>query len=253
MDKSFYQAKSPEEALKIYFEGDSDLYSQTKNKIIKDILNNIFTKSQNSLKVLEVGAGGGVWTDYFIQKGASITSIDICQSILQGNAKLHPEAKFILGDAAVVQFENKFDLIFAKDVIEHMQDDEIFLRNMNFHLENNGLIIITTQNSWSLNYLIQGGYHFLKGNRTWTGWDPTHLRFYNPKSLKTKLIDNGFMIKKWFGTYYLPYRIIADKINGYKFEWNIFHFIEYINLNNIFPLNLLGWNIGIIGQKLKSL
>jgi len=108
--------------------------------------------------------------NFLLRGGARVTCIDTCEQILKGNAKLHPQAKFILADATTVKLDEKFNLIFAKDVIEHIQDDRQFLKNMNRHLQNKGLII-NTQNSWSLNYLVQGIYHFLRGDKTWCGWD----------------------------------------------------------------------------------
>ena len=68
MQKSFYQAKTPDEALQIYFDGDNELYGEMKNKAIQKVLQEtFFTKKASSCgaKVLEIGPGGGVWTSYF--------------------------------------------------------------------------------------------------------------------------------------------------------------------------------------------
>ncbi len=177
-----------------------------------------------------------------------MTCIDISEPILKSNEKLHPQAKFILADAANVKIDGQLDLIFVKDVIEHIKDDEQFLDNMNFHLKAGGLIMIITQNSWSLNYLIQGGYHFLEGDKNWCGWATDHKRFYNIKSLKKKLETEGFKTIKWFGNYYFPYRIIAEKMGAEKIA-KIFCFPELINLYDKFPFNITGWSIGVIAQK----
>lgn len=252
MKKAFYQAKNLDEAIKIYFQSENELYAQIKNKVMKEVFYSIYDKKlRNSLKVLEVGAGGGIWTEFFIKRGARVTCIDTCEQILKGNAKLHPQAKFILADATTVKLDEKFNLIFAKDVIEHIQDDRQFLKNMNRHLQNKGLII-NTQNSWSLNYLVQGIYHFLRGDKTWCGWDPTHIRFYNVKSLKRKLEAEGFEPLKWFGSYYFPYRILADRLKM-CINSKVFYFVELIGLYDKFPFRIIGWNIGVVARKIKSI
>lgn len=252
MKKSFYQAKTPEEALKLYFQGDSELYGQIKNRILRAVIDRLYRKKQwKGTSVLEIGAAGGVWTDYFVRKDCKVTCVDISKQILKGNERLHPQARFVLADATHVKFNEKFDLVFAKDVIEHIQDDSMFLKNMNNHLNDNGLIILNTQNSFCLNYLIQGGYHLLRGNKKWCGWDPTHLRFYNFWSLKKKLAASGFKPIKWFGSYYFPYRILDDRCGKWS-NLKIFHIVELLGLYDMFPFNLIGWNIGVIAKKVQS-
>lgn len=248
MKQSFYQAKDPESALNIYFEGENELYAKIKNKTIEHILSEKFGKEQWSLDILEIGPGGGVWTDYFIKKGANITCVDMSEQVLKGNEKLHPEAKFVLADATAVKLEKKYDIIFVKDVIEHINDDRKFLSNMNEHLKKGGHIVLNTQNSFSLNYLIQGGYHFVRGNKNWYGWDPTHVRFYNKGVLEKRLRSSGFEIDSWFGSYYLPYRMLSDHF-GKKWESEIFCFFEILGFFDKWPFCILGWNIGVVARK----
>jgi 2-polyprenyl-6-hydroxyphenyl methylase/3-demethylubiquinone-9 3-methyltransferase len=249
MVKSFYQAETPEEALEIYFKSKNEIYGRMKDRIMEKLLCDTYKADPwNSLKVLEVGAGGGTWTEFFLGKGASVTCVDTSEQILKGNAKLHPQANFILADATTVRLEDEFDLVFAKDVIEHIPKDEEFLRNMNRHLKNGGLMIINTQNSWSLNYLIQGGYHRLKGDKNWCGWDPTHVRFYNFASLRRKLKAAGFKTTRWAGSYYFPYRILSGRL-GIKTGLKFFNGVELLHLYDKPLFNITGWNIGVVAEK----
>ena len=146
----------------------------------------------------------------------------------------------------------EFDLVFAKDVIEHIEDDAKFLRNMNAHLKDGGKIVVITQNSLCLNFLIQGSYHYLRGNTAWCGWNPEHVRFYNYLSLKRKLADAGFETRQWFGSYYIPYLLLRDHL-GKIFESKLFCAIELLGLSNIFPLGIFGWNIGVVAEKRRDL
>ena len=249
--KSFYEAETPEKALEIYFQSDSELYGQIKNRVIKEVLGTIYGQDLwPNLKVMEVGAAGGIWTEFFLAKGASVTCIDTSEQILKGNARLHPQANCILADATTLSLKSEFDLVFAKDVIEHIKDDEEFLRNMNRHLKSEGRILLNTQNSWSLNYLIQGSYHFLKGDKAWCGWDPTHVRFYNAVSLRKKLKTAGFQPGCWFGSYYFPYRILQGRL-GINVGLKLFNGIELLHLYDKPPFSVTGWGIGVVARKIS--
>jgi len=251
MGKTFYEAETPEEAMEIYRKGYDNVYSQLKVGNIRKILCSSI-KSWEDLKVLEVGAGGGIYTDFLLKQGAEVTCVDICEPILKGNAKAHPEAKYILADATAVTLKEKFDLIFAIDIIEHIEDDSLFLENMNKHLRKDGLLIINTQNAFSLNYLIEGTFNFLKGNKNWCGWDPTHVRFYTLKSLKEKLGRTGFKINKWFGNYHLPYLPYLTRIFEKSWAGKIWHVIEIANLYDKLPFSITGWGIGVTATKVRD-
>ena len=177
MSKIFYDHQDPERALKAYLETNDTLYNRLKKQSLERFLRkNHF--SVNGKTVADIGAGGGIWTRFWLNEGAKVTALDLRRPILEGNKMRNPEAEFIQGDAATVNLGKKFDIIFSKDLIEHIPDDKAFLRNMASHLKEEGYLAITTQNSFSLNYLIEGGCYFLLG-KNWCGWDPTHLRFYN--------------------------------------------------------------------------
>lgn len=249
MEKTFYEAETPEEAIERYFKVNDTLYDRVKNEVIEGILYSL-VDFRKSIKVLEVGAGGGIWTEFFIKQGANVTCVDLCEKILKGNAKLHPEANFIVADVTKIKLKERFDLIFAKDIIEHIKEDTIFLKNMNEHLKKSGLLLINTQNSFSLNYLIEGGWNFLRGNKNWRGWDPTHIRFYTPWISKRKLQVAGFEAIKWFGCYHFPYRFISRKLTGKMWENKTFHLVEILELYDKLPFNITGWGLGLLARKM---
>lgn len=251
MKKTFYDAETPGEAIERYLLANDTLYDNMKNEVIKEVLCSVID-SWKSLDLLEVGAGGGIWTEFFVKQGAIVTCVDSCEQVLKGNAKRHPEAKFILADAATVTLKEKFDLIFAKDIIEHIEKDIHFLENISRHLKKDGLLLITTQNAFSLNYLVEGGFNFIRGNKNWCGWDPTHIRFYTHKSLNEKLKTTGFKATKYFGVYHFPYRFVSQTIFKRILECRSFHFIETLKLYDKFPFSIIGWNIGIVAKKINE-
>ncbi len=83
----------------------------------------------------------------------------------------------------------KFDMAFALDVIEHMENPYVFLNNIKKILKKNGYVILTTPNISSFSHLIQ------KDN--WYGYlDKTHKFLFEKEGLKYILKKNGFNIVK---------------------------------------------------------
>lgn len=251
MAQPFYGANTWEEAVEVYLQSENEPYAQAKNRVLMEVLGAAWPQDRwNSLEVLEIGAGGGFWTEVFVRQGADVTSIDLCQPILARNQHRHPEAKFVAADATTLKMRKDYDLIFAKDVIEHIRDDQAFLRNMRQHLKQTGLLVINTQNSWSLNCAVQATYHrLLRGDRSWCGWDPGHVRFYSKSSLHRKLKAAGFRAEKWFGAYYFPSRVFRDRMRLLLFDRKEFFWIESVGLNHVYPFSLLGWNLGVVAGK----
>lgn len=109
---------------------------------------------------------------------------------------------------------------------------------------------MSPQNSCSLNYLLQGIYQkYVKKNRTWCGWDSTHLRFYNSRILKNMLRFSGLWCSSIRSVYLLPYKakapvtLLRDLI---KLEaLSVFD----LPLGKMFPFNLCGWNIIVKADK----
>lgn len=251
-NKSFYDEKDPNEAMRIYLAQRDEMYERSKETVIKEVLMNVYGGAGVAGKsVLEIGAAGGNFAAWFLKQGAQVTCIDICEPILKKSQELYGDATFIVGDATraeILNGANSFDLVFAKDVIEHIAEDEVFLQNMFRHIKPGGAIVLVTQNSRCLNYLIQGGFNRLRGNWPWYGWDPTHLRFYNAGSLQSGLEKSGFTVQRWFGSYYFPYRLLIDRLGSWV-DGRLFCLPEILGINKRWPLSKLGWSIGVLAIK----
>jgi 2-polyprenyl-6-hydroxyphenyl methylase/3-demethylubiquinone-9 3-methyltransferase len=107
-----------------------------------------------------------------------------------------------------------------------------------------GVLVISTQNSLSINYVIQGTYHrVLRGDKKWFGWDETHLRFYTPVGLAKKLRNVGLECEAWRSVYLVPYKI--PRIGTAEKKFYRLDALSWIDrtLGGVFPYNRLGWNV----------
>ncbi len=238
---------SPSRSLDRYLEQQNLVYSRIKNGFIKELLGNLSEK-----KFLDYGCGAGFFLVYATRKRAKLViGVDAEKNVLS-TARYFAAQQ---GAASVVHLiqshefpvfnpKIKFDVFLIKDVIEHVPNDLRLLQAAAQVITPGGKIIISTQNSLSLNYLIQGTWNrLILGDKQWYGWDPTHVRFYTPKSLKKLLSHAGFTCRKWRSLYLVPYKWPAPRF--FKRKYIRLDALSGLDraLGDRFPFNRFGWNL----------
>jgi SAM-dependent methyltransferase len=146
-------------------------------------------------KILEIGSGLGNISKYFIQTGAEITLSDVDAFYLEHLKKefsVYKNVKdFLSIDLQKQDFvknysdlEEKYDTVFYLNVLEHLEDDSYAIKNSEFMLKENGILIILVP-----------AYSFL-----YSEMDKrlNHHRRYTLKSLRNKISAENFKIEKSF-------------------------------------------------------
>ena len=258
---TFYEERPASETLSVYLRSQETLYDRIKNQQIERLL---AATVPDYTRVLEIGCGGGAWTHYFVSHGAQVTAVEkehhliaAARLYLQQSGLPLARVKFTCSDALAMDVEEKFDLVFVKDMLEHVHEDGEFVRRLAMSLTPHGMIFFSTQNAWSLNYVVEGFYQrYLRGNKDWMGWDPTHVRFYTYPRLKKLLQAQELEPVRWIGTYHLPYRMckmfgqgVLSTVEATIGRW--FHAGELI-AGDRFPVNVLGWNIGVLAKRARA-
>jgi 2-polyprenyl-6-hydroxyphenyl methylase / 3-demethylubiquinone-9 3-methyltransferase len=241
------KSDDPEHALAMYLEQQSKSYSRVKNDFVRELLGDLKDK-----RVLDYGCGGGLFSVYAAQAGASlVVGVDAEESIIS-TARYFCHKEDVAGICTFMSSEEfklavkrrHFDVILMKDVIEHVDDDTNLLAMLSSVMAPGGVLVLSTQNKLSLNYLIQGGYHrHVLGNKEWFGWDDTHVRFYTSMELTRKLEQTGLTPTAWRSVYLIPYKL--PPVPGSKKQFLRLDILSHIDrmLGWIFPFNRLGWNI----------
>ncbi|HEY0654012.1 MAG TPA: class I SAM-dependent methyltransferase [Chryseosolibacter sp.] len=120
--------------------------------------------------VLEVGCGEGRGVDLLIRKSESFTAVDKIESLIKNLSEKFPQGKFMsmnippLGSLK----DNTYDYVVSFQVIEHIKNDELFLREIHRVLKPGGIALLTTPNR--------------KMSLTRNPW---HVREYLPQELKS--------------------------------------------------------------------
>lgn len=136
--------------------------------------------------VLDVGCGTGHVSLDLLQMGFEVASIDRSQEMVDFTKEIITEAGYD-GEVYLLDVLNskcldkdRFDFIVCLDVIEHIKQDNLALKNMNYLLKTHGGIII-----------IVPAIKYLYGVRD---RNIGHHRRYGKKELANKLNESGFEI-----------------------------------------------------------
>jgi len=159
-------------------------------------LSSVFERN-TPLKILEVGAGDGYFSqgigNYY--KKSQITYMDIVEDLLT-YYKSHFACETISGDLQNIQSSGKkFDLIIARDLVEHLIDPLDFFKMANEVLDCNGLVFFITPNGredfWHCNQ------RFLKRKEALLIY-LNHFNYFLPETLDLILTKTSFAKIKAF-------------------------------------------------------
>ena len=235
-----------ERALDQYLRLGDKVYNKTKLKLFLALAGDVRGK-----RVLDYGGGAGILAIPLAKAGATVVLVDAEANALK-TAELYARREGVQDRLRTIQSiafppslrEERFDLVIAKDIVEHMEEDQQFLIDVSRCQDAHGVLILSTQSSQSLNYLIEGSYQkYWRGNREWRGWDQTHVRFYTPASLRRRLAIANYRANRWASVFLVPYNLpswlLLLRVN---MELPGLHFLD-LWLGRVFPFNRWGWNI----------
>jgi 2-polyprenyl-3-methyl-5-hydroxy-6-metoxy-1,4-benzoquinol methylase len=99
-------------------------------------------------EVLEVGCGEGRGAEILIASSNSFTAVDKIQSAIDALQRKYPQAQFQQMNIPPLMGlkDNFYDIVVSFQVIEHIQDDALYLREIHRVLKPGGMALITTPN-----------------------------------------------------------------------------------------------------------
>ena len=152
----------------------------------------LLPENGNGLRLLDVGCADGYLSRLFAARGFSVTAID---APTQQERKLPDGIRFFEADLdhGLPPMSDTFDFVVCADVLEHLRNPEILLRQIRANLMDGGKLIASLPNSgniyFRLNILLG---KFPQDDRGL--FDRTHLHFYMWKGWNDLLHQNGFRV-----------------------------------------------------------
>ena len=165
--------------------------------VINDNFKAIEKTIKNSGDMLDFGIGNGTHSEIARKKGWSVRGYDVdCASTDRLMEKSGIEVK--CGDFFDIDWGNeKFDLIYINQVMEHIKDPVNYLKSFYEILNENGNLFITVPNIHATSTRLKYFLEKIKLRRKNIGkyYDSSHHIFYfTPNSLKNILEKNGFEV-----------------------------------------------------------
>ena len=161
----------------------------------------------NGIKILDIGCGGGLISEPMNRLGSQVTGIDASFKNIQ-IAKIHAEKgglkiNYIQKSPEQLDEEEKYDVILNLEIVEHVDDIDLYLKSCKKLLKSNGLMFTATLNRTFTSYVkaIIGAEYVLRwlpiGTHDWN-------KFIKPNELEDKLKELKFSTKDLKGLQFNP-------------------------------------------------
>ena len=152
-------------------------------KLKKDKINYL-----KGLEILDIGCGGGLISEPMSRLGASVTGIDASEKNINV-AKIHSKdsglkINYISTSPEKLKDYEKYDIILNLEIVEHVDNVELYIQSCQKLLKKNGLMFTATLNRSLTSYIkaIIGAEYILR-------WLPVGTHDWN-KFIKPEELEN---------------------------------------------------------------
>ena len=188
--------------------------SYIKNNIIDSLKLENTKKPLNKVKILDIGCGGGLLSEPMSRLGADVVGIDASDKNIK-IANLHAKKnnlniKYVCASPENLKTDDKFDVILNMEIIEHVDNVDLFLKSCSHLLKKNGIMFVATLNKTLKSYIfaIIGAEYIMRwlpiGTHSWE-------KFIKPEDLIKVLKNYDLELNELTG---MKYNLIKD-------EWSL--------------------------------
>ena len=192
-------------------------FNRARLKVIKAQIENHFGKGNlppdySALSVIDIGSGGGLISEPLAKLGAQVTGID-ASAVSVEVAKRHAQNTGVKVDyrhklsSEVVEEGRQYDVVINAEVVEHVPDQPLLIRECASLVKPGGLLILATLNRTLKSYVVAivGAEYVMRylpiGTHDWK-------KFVKPSEL-TSWVGNDFTLTHQVGM----------RLNPFKGQW----------------------------------
>ena len=149
----------------------------------------------DGLNILDIGCGGGLISEPMARLGANVTGIDASKkniNIAQVHSKKSGlKINYIVASPENLNVNEKFDIILNLEIVEHVDNVNLYIQSCSRLLKKNGLMFTATLNRSFISYVkaIIGAEYILRwlpiGTHDWN-------KFIKPEELENFLSQEKF-------------------------------------------------------------
>jgi len=175
-----------------------------KKSILKKLKKRDDTYLKN-VKILDIGCGGGLLCEPLTRLGAQVVGIDASNKNIK-IAKIHAKKSdlkinYYCTTPENFNYKEKFDVVLNMEIVEHVEDVNLFLKESSKFLKKNGIMFIATLNKTLKSYFfaILGAEYVLRwlpiGTHDWN-------MFVKPSELVEICKKNSLKLEEILGVKY---------------------------------------------------
>ena len=160
------------------------------------------------LKFLDIGCGGGLISEPMCRLGADVTGIDASLKnikIAEAHSKKNGlKINYLNSSPEELNEDQKFDVILNLEIVEHVQDVDLYFKSCTKLLKKNGLMFTATLNRTFISFIkaIIGAEYILRwlpiGTHDWN-------KFLKPKEIEEKIKNLNFSVLEAKGLEFNPF------------------------------------------------
>ncbi len=165
-------------------------------KALPDLHDAVFSEllkyAKKGTRVLDLGAGSGAWAHRLLDHGFQVVAVDLSEEFCHSE-----KIEFIVADLNKdfsERLTEKFSIITALEVIEHLENPRHFFRQISRLLRDDGVVLMTTPNieciAGRLRFLWSGQFRMFGPDSRYN--DLTHITPIHTRFLDMMLADAGF-------------------------------------------------------------
>ena len=178
------------------------------------------TKFLDGLECLDIGCGGGILSERLSRLGARVTGIDASESSINVAKQHSIKSRLEINYRCITttdllknekeKFLNKFDIVIASEVIEHVNERKVFLSDISKLCRSGGLVVFTTINKSFLGIILG---KFFAENILNVVPKNTHNpeKFISPQQLSYEAQEHNIILDNFVG--FIPKFKIQNIIN----------------------------------------
>lgn len=207
-----------------YFPG-----GRRKLSVMMDVIARLAARvPDGKLCILDVGCGNGALTLPLASCGHTVLGIDISAEAIEKarGVNVFDNVSFEVRNLIESPLNMQFDVIICSEVLEHLSNPVPLIRAMEHELKPDGRLFITVPNGYGLREVMGRAEHRLRENRFLSKTvdfvrrllgmrtadekhsmhtnnpDQDHVQKFTVHSLRRLLVDNGFNISLWVGSFF---------------------------------------------------
>ncbi len=141
-------------------------------------------------RVVDIGCGEGAFTHALATAGADPVGVEVAGEAVRRARARYPELDFRLTDGQLPFDRGSFDVVWAGELIEHVEDPASLLEDIRRVLRGTGRLLLSTPD-----HPLQVRVKHAVSRRSFEAhFDPRsdHLRFFTKRTLGLVLDDAGF-------------------------------------------------------------